>query len=472
MIHEAQDPSIVALVDKILIKALANKASEIQLEPQKRGLKVRFRQADGVMRSASELLPTTIMTAVINRVKLMAELDINQKHLPQDSKMQRVLQGQPVNFWVRTSPSPYGEKVVMHVLNRADLLLELDVLIRDEPTRQRVMDYDSILQSLLLQDVDVILVDRIREKKTAKTLAEAALTGRLVLTSLSSPDPISAIAHLQEMGLASSLIADTLIGVLNQRQIRRVCPVCRLPHTPSQAELTRFGLGQNKQATFYQANRLTPEALERAKSQRLLCPTCHGTGYQGQMGVYEVLRVTNRLQALIAQDADAEILKTVAVGEGMKPLIADALALATQGQTTLEEIERVFPNDLILVPSVQYTPMTTPPTNLSERLQAIEQLLSVLTHEFQHLKQTLESTPVTSSLDASETLIGEALPETIEGESLKRELESDKETLISDAFLYEELTDPGNWEDLKQELAADKQTITSDFQFPEALTLA
>ncbi len=199
------------------------------------------------------------------------------------------------------------------------------------------------MRAFLRQDPDVLLVGETRDKETAKTAIEAALTGHLVLTTLHTNDAPGAIARLGEMGIEPFMVSSSLIGVLAQRLVRRVCSDCRIPYTPTVEELARYGLSasQDVGVTFYKANSLTLEGITEAKAKNQICPACNGVGYKGRCGVYEVMRVTENLQTLINQEAPTERLKEVAIEEGMKTLLAYSLDLVRQGATTLEEVERV-----------------------------------------------------------------------------------------------------------------------------------
>jgi type IV pilus assembly protein PilB len=210
--------------------------------------------------------------------------------------------------------------------------------------REKGMDFASILRSFLRQDPDVILVGETRDPETAKTAIEAALTGHLVLTTLHTNDAAGAIARLDEMGIEPFMVSSSLIGVLAQRLVRRVCSSCRIPYTPNPAELARFGLSSTTEdvgLTFYKANCLQPEEIKAADATGQLCQECRGAGYRGRVGVYEVMRVTEKVQALITQGAPTERIKEVAVEEGMKTLLSYSLDLVSQGYTTLDEVERV-----------------------------------------------------------------------------------------------------------------------------------
>lgn len=182
-----------------------------------------------------------------------------------------------------------------------------------------------------------------RDKETAKTAIEAALTGHLVLTTLHTNDAAGAIARLDEMGVESFMVSAALLGVLAQRLMRRVCSECRIPYTPEPKELTRYGLvpSQEQDFTFYRANTIPVEDRRVLAERDELCKKCGGLGYKGRVGVYEFMKSTERLQTLITQRAPTEQIKEVAVEEGMISLLQYSLNLVRQGYTTFEEVERV-----------------------------------------------------------------------------------------------------------------------------------
>ncbi len=404
-LQDADAAPIVALANKILAKALQEGVSDIHIEPQEEYLRIRFRK-DGVLREGMESLPKKIIPAVTARFKIMANLDIAERRMPQDGRIRRLFDARKVDFRVNTLPSRYGEKVVLRILDNSATQLGLDKLITDPETlqivqdmvarpfglilvtgptgsgktttlysalaerndpgvnistaedpieyslpgltqvqviREKGMDFASILRAFLRQDPDVILVGETRDRETAKTAIEAALTGHLVLTTLHTNDAASAIARLDEMGVESFMVSSSLLGVLAQRLMRRVCSECRIPYSPTLEELGRFGMSASGEAevTFYKANTLSNDEIQAAKESNSLCSTCKGVGYKGRSGVYEVMRVTERLQTLITEGAPTERIKEAAVEEGMKTLLAYSLNLVRQGATTLEEVERV-----------------------------------------------------------------------------------------------------------------------------------
>lgn len=398
----ADDAPIIKLVNRILLKALTEGVSDIHIEPQEEYLRIRFRK-DGVLREAFDNMPKKIIPAVTARFKIISNLDIAERRLPQDGRIRRVFAGRKVDFRVNTLPSRYGEKVVLRILDNSSTQLGLDKLITDPETlnivkdmvskpfglilvtgptgsgkttslysalsekndpginistvedpieyslpgitqvqviREKGLDFSTALRAFLRQDPDVLLVGETRDKETAKTAIEAALTGHLVLTTLHTNDAPGAIARLGEMGIEPFMISSSLIGVLAQRLVRRVCSECRIAYTPTIEELARYGLSvsQEAQVTFYKANIIPPEEIASHKN---LCPKCGGVGYKGRCGVYEVMRITEELQTLINKEAPTERIKEVAVEEGMKTLLAYSLDLVREGATTLEEVERV-----------------------------------------------------------------------------------------------------------------------------------
>jgi type IV pilus assembly protein PilB len=303
----AQAAPVVKLVNQILAKAIMEKASDIHIEPQDESLRVRFRK-DGVLRQAFPPLPKHIIPAVVSRFKIIAELDIAERRMPQDGRIRRTFEGRKVDFRVSTLPSRYGEKICMRILDNSSTQLGLDKLISDLPTleivrsmgsrpfglilvtgptgsgksttlysllaerndpgvnistaedpieyalpginqvqviREKGMNFASILRAFMRQDPDIILVGETRDQETAKTSMEAALTGHMVMTTLHTNDAAGAIARLDEMGVEPFMVSAALIGVVAQRLLRRVCTGCRMGYHPTREELARFGLSSS-----------------------------------------------------------------------------------------------------------------------------------------------------------------------------------------------------------------------------------
>lgn len=301
---EAAGAPVVNLANQILVKALSEGVSDIHIEPQEEFLRVRFRK-DGVLQQAFPNIPKKIIPALISRFKIMSELDIAERRLPQDGRIRRVFKKKKVDFRVNTLPSRFGEKICMRLLSSDSTQLGLDKLISDADTLQTVrdmasrpfglilvtgptgsgkstslysmlaerndpgvnistaedpieyglpginqvqvirekgMNFASILRAFMRQDPDIILVGETRDLETAKTAIEAALTGHLVLTTLHANDAPSSIARLDEMGVEPFMVSAALLGVCSQRLMRRVCSECKVPYQPTREELARYGL--------------------------------------------------------------------------------------------------------------------------------------------------------------------------------------------------------------------------------------
>ncbi|WP_017718577.1 GspE/PulE family protein [Kamptonema formosum] len=403
---EADSAPIVKTVNQILARALTDAVSDIHIEPQEEFLRIRMRK-DGVLQEYLRL-PKKIVNPLVSRFKILADLDIAERRNAQDGRIRRIFQGRTVDFRVNCLPSRYGEKICMRILDNSSTQLGLDKLITDQdalanvremasrpfglilvtgPTgsgkstslysvlaerndpgvnistaedpieyalpgitqcqviRAKGLDFTALLRAFMRQDPDVILVGETRDKETAKTAIEAALTGHLVLTTLHTNDAAGAIARLDEMGIEPFMVAGALIGVLAQRLMRRVCSECRVPYTPTPEELGRYGLSASRElssgVTFYKAGTVPPSERAARKEAGSLCPKCNGGGYKGRVGVYEVLRNTERLQILISQGAPTEQIREAAIEEGMVTLLGYSLNLVRQGYTTFEEVDRV-----------------------------------------------------------------------------------------------------------------------------------
>ena len=392
---------VVSVVDRILVAALEAGASDIHVEPQESGLEIRFR-IDGVLHKQLEDLPKTLVPAITSRFKIMADLDIAERRLPQDGRIRRNYRGRTMDFRVSTLPSRHGEKVCLRLLDSGATQLGLDTLITDSgaraalralgskpfgmilvtgPTgsgksttlyallserndpginistvedpieytlrgitqtqvnRDKGLDFSTALRAFMRQDPDVLLVGETRDIETAKTATEAALTGHLVLTTLHCNDAASAIARLDEMGVEPFMVSASLIGIVSQRLLRRVCSHCRIAYQPSSEDLGRFGLlaSHETAVTFYKAH--PPDHGPGA------CAHCQGNGYKGRVGVYEILNMTETIAAAVAKRASTDVLRRLALESGMKTLLGYGLELVRQGHTTLDEVERMLLTD-------------------------------------------------------------------------------------------------------------------------------
>jgi type IV pilus assembly protein PilB len=393
---------IIILVDRILIEALTSGASDIHVEPQENTLEIRFR-LDGVLQKHFEDLPKSLTPAVTSRIKIMADLDIAERRLPQDGRIRRMFRGRKMDFRVSTLPSRNGEKICLRLLDSGATQLGLETLITDAdarrtlrelgskpygmilvtgPTgsgksttlyallaerndpginistvedpieytlhgitqtqvnREKGLDFSMALRAFMRQDPDVLLVGETRDLETAKTAIEAALTGHLVMTTLHCNDAASAIARLDEMGVEPFMVSASLLGIVSQRLLRRVCSACRISYTPNPEELARFGLLSSHETTvtFFKAN-------TQNRNQEGCCPACNGAGYKGRIGVYEILRMTDTLSAAVAKRETTDVLRRMALENGMKTLLGYGLQLVREGHTTLAEVERMLLTD-------------------------------------------------------------------------------------------------------------------------------
>ncbi len=392
---------VVSVVDRLLVEALRHGASDIHIEPQENGLDVRFR-VDGLLRRLEETLPRAMAPALISRLKIMADLDIAEKRMPQDGRIRRHYRGRQMDFRVSTLPTRHGEKVVLRLLDSGTTQLGLDSLVTDPIARQTVraignrpyglvlvtgptgsgksttlygllaerndpainistvedpieyslrginqtqvnrdkgLDFNTALRAFMRQDPDVMLVGETRDLETAKAAIEAALTGHMVLTTLHCNDAVSAFARLDEMGVEPFLVSASLLGVISQRLVRKLCDSCRIPYRPGEDELARFGLLASREAqiTFYRAR--------HTHSGPGACPHCRGNGYRGRVGVFEILVMNDQLSAAVARRATTDVLRRLAIENGLRSLLGYGLDLVRQGETTLEEIERILLTD-------------------------------------------------------------------------------------------------------------------------------
>ena len=393
---------IVSLVDRILIEALSSGASDIHVEPQENTLEIRFR-LDGVLQKHFEDLPKSLTPAVTSRIKIMAELDIAERRLPQDGRIRRMFRGRKMDFRVSTLPSRNGEKICLRLLDSGATQLGLESLITDENTRitlrklgskpygmilvtgptgsgksttlyallaerndpsinistvedpieytlhgitqtqvnrEKGLDFSTALRAFMRQDPDVLLVGETRDLETAKTAIEAALTGHLVMTTLHCNDTASAIARLDEMGVEPFMVSASLLGIISQRLVRRVCTKCRISYNPSHEELGRFGLlsSHETDVTFFKAN-------AQHKNKDGCCQACNGSGYKGRIGVYEILKMNDTIAAAVAKRASTDVIRRMALEGGMKTLLGYGLQLVREGLTTLAEVERMLLTD-------------------------------------------------------------------------------------------------------------------------------
>lgn len=518
-----QDEAIVSLVNKILILGMREKASEIYLEPEETKLLVRIRQG-GIVRSLLEPLPKKLINPAIKRLKEMVGLDTHQTSVPQKGKLRKSYNSRPVYFFIKTLPSFYGEKVVVRIVESLTELPTLSSLSIEESTQKALkrlnqrqsglilitgpafsglsstleaclgeqhkqektittiedpirrtfpgitqveinleqgLTYSQALQSLSQQVVDVILVEKIEDPETAQAVFAAVKQGHLVLAGLNAKDSCSAIAQLNQW-VNPEEVAEYLSGVVNQRLLRRVCPTCRLVHQPEAGELKQLQLAshQQKSSTFYRANTLTQELIQQLQLKGRLCRQCNGVGYHGQIGIYEVLPLNASLKSLIRQGTTVDNLRQAAIDEGMKTLVNATLDKVLQGETTLEEFFRHFPDALTALTVVQTANENTLPKGFSERLNELERSLASVTKAFAELKQTVNGVPLTQQdAIAEEPTINKSLARPVDPD-----IDLSEVTLVGDSDLYEELGNLSDWPNWQKsvEPQPQKAAIASD----------
>jgi type IV pilus assembly protein PilB len=387
-----EDAPIVKFVNLLIAQAVTDRASDIHVEPTETELRIRFR-VDGVLHEVMHS-PRTIQAGVISRLKVMADINIAERRIPQDGRMSLNVGGKPVDLRVATLPTVYGEKVVMRILDKAQARLALadlgflpeslrryetcyrkpygtilvtgptgsgksttlyatlnvlnephrNVITVEDPVEYRLpginqvqvnpkagLTFASALRSILRSDPDIVLVGEIRDRETAVIAVEASLTGHLVLSTLHTNDAASTPMRLIEMGVEPFLVTSALDCVLAQRLARRLCDRCKEPYRPAEAELAEAG---------WPAAVLDTDGwptLHRAVG----CAACARTGYRGRLAVHEVLVMSEEIERLIVERESSEDIKKTALAQGMLTLREDGLRKVAQGHTTLEEIFRV-----------------------------------------------------------------------------------------------------------------------------------
>lgn len=381
--------AVVALFNSILLTAFRRRASDIHLEPGMDECQVRMR-VDGDMCHILKL-PKLVHESLIVRVKVLCDLDVSQRRMPQDGAFEIEFGGRRPAFRAATMPSLYGEKAVLRLLGSAGdrsmprlgalglsdstrqslrrailrpngIILvcgptgsgktttlysclaelnrpDLNLVTIEDPVEFRLpgavqhqvnnaagLKFANILRGVLRQDPDVVLVGEIRDRETAVIAAEAAMTGHLVLTSLHTNDSLQAITRLIELGVEPHLVAPTVVGVLSQRLVRRICPSCKESYTATPDEL----------APYFSNPDAAPVTLYRGRG----CFQCHETGFLGRVGVHEMLEISEGMRDLILQRASPAALKAEAEKIGFRVMRYDALKKALLGWTTLGEVER------------------------------------------------------------------------------------------------------------------------------------
>ncbi|MDD4817469.1 MAG: ATPase, T2SS/T4P/T4SS family [Victivallaceae bacterium] len=384
----ASEAPIVKYVDAVISQAIKDKASDIHFEPFEKEFRIRYR-VDGALYEMPPP-PLTLASAIISRIKILSNLDIAERRIPQDGRIQKRYAGRPVDLRVSCLPTTHGESVVLRVLDRTVVNLQLDslginttvleklremihlpngillvtgptgsgktttlysalseinvigdkLLTAEDPVEYDIegliqvpindavgMTFHRALRAFLRQDPDRILVGEIRDFETAQTAIEASLTGHFVFSTLHTNDAAGAITRLVDMGVEPFLVCSSLVGVLAQRLIRRVCPNCKTAYVPNDEELARLDLdradlGNRK---FYYGRG---------------CPVCNHTGYKGRKAITELLVITPEIVELISSNAPSGAIQAKARENGMTTVREDGLMAILNGETSVDEVLR------------------------------------------------------------------------------------------------------------------------------------
>jgi type IV pilus assembly protein PilB len=385
--ESADDAPVIKLVNSIIAQAVEEGASDIHFEPAGRDMRVRFR-VDGVLRESTQI-PRRMVPGVVSRVKIMADLDIAEKRVPQDGRVSLTVEGHAIDTRVVTMPRVDGEGMVMRILDKSQALIGLNhlgmsetseglfedafrrpygavlatgptgsgksttlyaalneinepqrnIITIEDPVEYRIaginqlqvnlkagLTFASGLRSMLRADPDVIMVGEIRDGETAKIAIESALTGHLVLSTLHTNDAPSAITRLTEMGIEPFLSASAIIAVVAQRLVRQLCTYCKRRTMLSVSSLEKAGFNV---------------AFDLEAYEPVGCGRCGSSGYKGRTGLYEVMVISDEIRDLTVERASAEDIRKVAVAQGMRPLRSDGFEKVKNGITSIAEVARV-----------------------------------------------------------------------------------------------------------------------------------
>jgi type IV pilus assembly protein PilB len=385
-----EDAPIVKLVNAIMTQAVSDRASDVHIEPTEKDVRVRFR-VDGVLHEVMHS-PKNIQNGLLSRLKVMADLNIAERRVPQDGRIGMKVANRQLDLRVATLPTVYGEKIVIRILDKSQGLLQLtdlgfhpdafkrfevayrkpygailvtgptgsgksttlyatlnvlneidrNIITVEDPVEYRLhgvnqiqvnnkagLTFASALRSILRADPDIVLIGEIRDRETAMISIEAALTGHLVLSTLHTNDAPSAMTRLTEMEVETFLVASAVDCVIAQRLARKLCERCRAPYVPERHELIEAGVPESRLDSVDQLFR--PAG----------CSACANTGYRGRMGLYEVMPVTEEIERMTVERASSDAMRTVAIQQGMLTLRDDGIDKTLRGLTSLEEIARV-----------------------------------------------------------------------------------------------------------------------------------
>ncbi|HKC60712.1 MAG TPA: type II secretion system ATPase GspE [Myxococcales bacterium] len=394
LLDSSDEAPIIRLVNSLLFRAAKERASDIHIEPQEKDIGVRFR-VDGVLQEVIRP-PKRFQNSIASRVKIMGGLNIAEKRLPQDGRIRVKLAGRDIDIRLSTTPTVFGERIVMRLLDKSAVLLDLaeigmdkdqlalmeglihkangivlvtgptgsgktttlyaalskinrpdlNIMTIEDPVEYQLqgisqtpvspkidLTFANGLRSFLRQDPDVIMVGEIRDRETAEIAIQASLTGHLVFSTVHTNDAAGAITRLIDMGVEPYLVGSSLIGVLAQRLVRVLCKECREAYLPTPEELKEIALAADKQK---------PRMIYRPKS----CDACNGTGYRGRTGIYEFMMVDDAIRELAVKKVDSGSIKRAAVQKGMRTLMEDGGRKVLRGVTSVAEVLSVTQEDL------------------------------------------------------------------------------------------------------------------------------
>lgn len=380
---------IIGIVNNLFSQAVRERASDIHIEPQEGNLRVRFR-IDGMLREISSLT-MDIYSALISRIKIMGNLDISERRVPQDGNIQLQEEGRTIDVRVSTLPTIYGEKIVMRILDKKTVMLDIaqlsfssinlytyrrlftqsygmilvtgptgsgktttlystlrelntsekNIITIEDPVEYRLeginqvqvntktgMTFAGGLRAVLRQDPNIVMVGEIRDGETADIAIRAALTGHLVLSTLHTNDAPGAVSRLLDMGVEPFLVASSVLGIMAQRLVRIICPNCKQSYTPA---------ADSPERTFLELTETEIVTLYKGGG----CPECGNSGYKGRLSIHEVMPVSSKMRELITQRKSADEVRAVAAQAGMLFMRHDGIQKALAGQTTISEVMRV-----------------------------------------------------------------------------------------------------------------------------------
>ncbi len=387
LLESPDEGPVIKFVHSLIFRAIRERSSDIHVEPFEKELVVRNR-IDGIL-YPMVTAPRKWHAPVVSRIKVMANLDIGERRLPQDGRIRIRLGGKEIDIRVSVVPTGFGERSVLRILDRSNLQLGLEdiglapkdlasvqrllgrpngillvtgptgsgktttlygalrrldsgtknIITIEDPVEYQIQGIGQIqvnpkihltfaggLRSILRQDPDIIMVGEIRDAETAEIAIQASLTGHLVLSTLHTNDSASAVTRLVDMGIEPFLVASSLSGVIAQRLVRKLCPACRVPYVPSPAQWKEIGLPGEPAGQFFSAKG---------------CPSCMNTGYRGRVGIFEILIVEERIRSMILERADSEGIKTLAASQGMRTILAAGAEKVRAGISSVEEVLRV-----------------------------------------------------------------------------------------------------------------------------------